>query len=269
MENQINWFDYGDYKILDVHEKLHQQVQQYLLKHFYNHRIFQVLKLQQEADIEKEFLKIVKHILENESSILVMDLRNNEIKGVALLMCMTQKWRSWMALQLLIENERFRELCDLIRWCLQQQTIRHPQNPGGDSLHLFSFHVCEELQENKEFMCGFFKAICEVCRHMHMPRVTYLCLAQSDRDYLNLAEFKEMVRIIYSIYTTYKGRRPFDRLRDINEMYGGFYEKKVEILIPYQDMLVRHVVRDKKEVKQVAKKTKEENKEKKVADKKD
>ncbi|XP_065365719.1 uncharacterized protein LOC135958752 [Calliphora vicina] len=257
---QIDWFNYRHYKIMDVPEKLHNQVQQFMLEHFRSYRLFQALKIQQEAEIEKDFLKIVKHILHNECSIMVVDGRNNNIKGLALLKCMTQEWRSWTALQIIIENERFKELCDLVQWCLQQQFLKILNNPGGDTLHLFSFHLCKDLEQDEKFMFQFFQTICEVARHMNLQRVTYLCLSQSDRACLQSAGFAEIVRIIYSMYV-FKGRRPFDRLRDINEMYGGFYEKKVEPLKPFQDMIVRHV--KGKEIKEIPKKLKEDSKQEK------
>lgn len=72
---------------------------------------------------------------------------------------------------------------------------------------------------------------------------------------MELAGFKEMIRIICSMYV-FKGKRPFDRLRDINEMYGGFYEKQVEKLKPYKEMVLRH----EEEIKEMSKQLREEEK---------
>ncbi|KAM7348155.1 uncharacterized protein ACRADG_007572 [Cochliomyia hominivorax] len=246
---QINWFDNGVYKILDVTDKLHEQVWQFMWEYFQSNQLFHVLKISQDPDIENELQKIIKHILQDNSSLVVMN-ENKEIMGVALLKCMTRKWRSWSCLHVQIENEHFKELYAVLQWCRQQQFIKHPENPGGNSLHLFSFHLNEELMEDKEFLMEFFKAISQVARHMHLKRVTYLCLTRQARECMELAGFKEMIRIIYSIYV-FKGKRPFQRLRDINEMYGGFYEKQVEGLKSYQEMIVRHA--GAKEIKELTK----------------
>lgn len=251
---QINWLDYGPYKILDVPDKFHNQVLEFMLEYFRSYPLFKILKISQDNQTEQEFLKLVKHILLDESSIMVVN-ENNEIKGIALLKCMTQEWRSWIALQLLIENKIFKELYASITWCREQQSLKYPKNPAGDSLHIFCFHFCEELRKDEKFLLKFLSTIQEVAQHMHLEKVTYLCLTRENAEIMELAGFKEMIRIIYSMYV-FKGKRPFDRLRDINEMYGGFYEKQVEKLKPYKEMVLRH----EEELKEMSKQLREEEK---------
>lgn len=237
---QINWCNYGGYKVIDVNEKLHDKVQAFMLEYFRNNELFKVLKVHEQPGIEKDFLKLIKHILLNDCSIMVVEEATNAIKGVALLKWMTQDWHSWMDWKLLIECQHLLEICDMVLRCFERIQAKDPNNDSAkDSLHIFSYHLCKELQDNEEFLRHFFDSICEVARHMHMPKVTFMCLHSKDCKILENYGFQEVNRIIYSLFV-YKGRRPFDRLRDVNEMYGCLYEKCVPAIQPFQDMIVRH-----------------------------
>ena len=255
---QINWCNYGNYKIIDVNEKLHDKVAKFMLESFLNDELFKVLKVQEEPGIADDFLKLIKHVLLNDCSLMIVEEQTNEIKGVALLKWMTREWHSWMDWKLLIKCEHLMDICVMILHCFESMQEKDPYNDSAiDSLHIFSYHLCQELLDDEEFLQHFFNSICEVARHMHMPRVTYMCLHARDRAILEDCGFAEVTRIIYSLFV-HKGRRPFDRLRDVNEMYGCLYEKQVEPILPFQEMIVRHA--KAKDPKEVQKKPKEETK---------
>ena len=255
---QINWCNYGSYKIIDVNEKLHDKVIKYMLESFYNDELLKVLKVQEEPGVAEDFHNLIKHVLLNDCSIMVVEEQTNEIKGVALLKWMTNKWHSWMDCKLLIKCQHLMEICVMVLQCFESMKEKDPYNDSAiDSLHIFDYHLCQELLDDEEFLQHFFNSICEVARHMHMPRVTYMCLHSRDRAILDDCGFDEVTRVIYSLFV-HKGRRPFDRLRDINEMYACLYEKQVEPILPFQGMIVRHA--KAKDPKDAQKKAKEETK---------
>ncbi|XP_073832373.1 uncharacterized protein [Musca autumnalis] len=233
----IVWANYKNLQIRDVHEKQRPQIKEYILKNVLNNAVYQVLKYHENPTFKEDLSRIIQHILENDSSILVMDMENNEIQGIALMKCMSEEWRSWTALKVLISNQNLEELIDLTKISITNASEEIPE--PWDSLHLFYYHIDPIWSEDLCLISKFFLAISMVGQNMRMPRVTYMALCREEGLMFEEQGFKELWRILYSMYV-YRDRRPFDHLRDLNEMYGCLYEKKLEALRPFQELTIRH-----------------------------
>ncbi|XP_061391628.1 mucin-4-like [Musca vetustissima] len=203
-----------------------------------NNELHKILGYHQwNQEFQENLKEIIQHILENESSLVIMDSETDDIYGVALMQCMSEEWRSWTALKVLIHNRNLEELIDLSRNLLQENALENHKT--YDSLHIFSYYIEPLWWDNRCFREKFFEAISLVGQHRHMPRVTYMALCRREGDLFEANGFREIQRVLYSMYV-YKGRRPFDHLRDLDEMYGCLYEKEVEKLMPFEKLKIRH-----------------------------
>ncbi|KAI9590696.1 hypothetical protein GQX74_008863 [Glossina fuscipes] len=234
----IDWGAYKNLRITDIHEKMRPQVRSYMMEGCRNHRLFELLKVGEDPGVEEDMLRIINHILENDCSIMVTD-DQNAIRAVALVKCMTAEARSWTALRLIVRSTYVSDFLELLNTTLQSGINLHPDDSNKDSLHFFSYRVDENLLPDKCFMRRFHNAICEVARHMKMPRITYVALLQADRDFVTENDFIQIVTTIYSMFML-RNRRPFDRMRDTNEMFAALYIKDVPPLIHFDSFQVRH-----------------------------
>uniref|UniRef100_A0A1A9ZER6 Uncharacterized protein n=1 Tax=Glossina pallidipes TaxID=7398 RepID=A0A1A9ZER6_GLOPL len=234
----IDWGIYKNLRITDIHEKMRHRVRTYMMEGCRNHRLFKLLKYGEDPGVEEDMFRIVNHILENDCSIMVTD-DQNEIRGAALVKCMTAEARSWTALRLIVRSTYVSDALELLNTTLQNGMILLPRDNSKDSLHFFSYRVDENLLVDKCFMKRFYNTVCEVARHMKMPRVTYVALLQADRDLVTENDFIQIVTTIYSMFML-RNRRPFDRMRDTNEMFAGLYIKNVPPLIHFDSFQVRH-----------------------------
>uniref|UniRef100_A0A1I8Q3C0 Uncharacterized protein n=1 Tax=Stomoxys calcitrans TaxID=35570 RepID=A0A1I8Q3C0_STOCA len=232
----IEW-DVYHHLILDVHEKQYDRVKDYIMQHYLSNELYQTLGYHKDPEFHKDLKTLIKHLLENDSSLMVLDVESDSINGIALLKCMSEEWRSWTSLQVLINNQHLKELIDFPRYSVQDYAAE--QQTKWDGLHIFYYHVEPFLGANQCFMAKFFNAIANVAKHMHMPRITYMALSLKDAALLEEMSYKEVKRILYSMYV-YKGRRPFDHLRDLNEMHGSLYEFKVEPLKHFEELYPKH-----------------------------
>uniref|UniRef100_A0A1A9VCT0 Uncharacterized protein n=1 Tax=Glossina austeni TaxID=7395 RepID=A0A1A9VCT0_GLOAU len=234
----IEWGVYKNLRITDIHEKMRPRVRTYTMEGCRNHRLFKLLKFGEDPGVEGDMIRIVNHILENDCSIMVTD-DQNAIRAVALVKCMTTEARSWTALRLIVRSLCVSDALELLNTTLQNGMNLPPVDKNKDSLHLFSYRVDENLFLDKCFMKRFYNTICEVARHMKMPRVTYVALLRADRDLVTENDFIQVVTTIYSMFML-RNRRPFDRMRDTNEMFAGLYIKNVPPLIHFDSFQVRH-----------------------------
>ncbi|XP_005180394.2 uncharacterized protein LOC101887566 [Musca domestica] len=237
MSSSIVWVNYKNLQICDIHEKQRPLVKDYILKNFLSNELHQILGYHENIEFQEDLQRILQHLLENDSSIMVWDSENDEIRGVALMKCMLEKWYSWTALKVLIRNSNLEELIDLSRNSLKNMASEIREQL--DSLHIFYYFFESDLCEDFCFVAKFFQAISLVGQHMQMPRITYMALGRREGELFEENGFQEMQRLLYSMYV-YRGRRPFDHLRDLNEMYGCLYEKKLENLKPFRELEIRH-----------------------------
>ncbi|XP_075156061.1 uncharacterized protein LOC142229392 [Haematobia irritans] len=235
--NTIEWSKHHNLPIHDIHEKQHGNVIEYVLQHYFDNELFKILGYHEDREFHIDLVNILKHCLKNDCSIMVSDPEYNEIYGVAILKCMTEEWYSWISLRLLINGNRFKELMDFTYIALQDYA--REKHEKSDGLHLFYYYVEPWLESQECFMIRFFNAISLVASYMHMPRITYMALSHKEAIVLEEDGYNEIVRILYSMYV-YKGRRPFDHLRDLNEMHGSLYEIKVEPIMHFEEIAVRN-----------------------------
>lgn len=243
----ITWGVYNDYTIRDVHLKMQPAVLDYVMSHLYTSKVMQLLQIESDSAVVDDMKLVFQNLLENESSVVVLD-KENVIKGVGINSCMTKKWKSWTAIKLLNSSPKMTELLNIILTAIKNYNNHNPDEQLTDTLHIFYYKFEPELNENFCFKKRFLNAICEVGRHMKLPYVSNLSFINLDREFLDKTDFKETSRIIYSMYV-HNGRRPFDKLRDMDEMYASLYIKKLEPLIHYDDFIIRHphlIIRDVK-----------------------
>ena len=114
-------------------------------------------------------------------------------------------------------------------------------NPGHptNALHLFDFYIAPPYNENAEFIDKFFFAICETARHMKMSRVTVIAPSLAEQELLESLDFTKLAFEYYSTFRTRCGEVPYSPLRKIGENLIAYYEKPVEPLIPFEEMLIR------------------------------
>lgn len=88
-----------------------------------------------------------------------------------------------------------------------------------DSLMVLEMGLPVHLYDDPNFQTCIFDVFASVAQHMHMPRVCFIALTVREQVAAELAEFDEYSRSIYSIYKVGR-QRPFDVLRDLDEMYA-------------------------------------------------
>lgn len=234
----IIWDVYEDYTIRDIHPKTQPIVLDYMMSRLHSSKVMKLLQMDNDSEMVDDIKVVFQNFLQNESSVLVLD-KENAVKGVALCCCMTKEWKSWTALKLLNTSAKMKELVNIIITGVKEHNLNNPDDPLTDSLHIFYYKLEPELQNNFCFMKKFFHAISEVGRHMKLPCVSMLSFINAERNFLEKLHFQESAHIIYSMYI-HNGRRPFDKLRDMDEMYASLYLNKLEPLIHYEDFIIRH-----------------------------
>lgn len=234
----ITWDVYKDYTIRDVHVKMQPSVIEYMMRQLRTSKVMQLLHINSDPEGSEDMSVVIKSILQNECSMVVVD-KDNVIKGAALCYCMTKQWKSWTAMKLLNTAGSMEELLNITIKALEEHNLRNPDERLEDCLHIFYIKVDEDLREDPCFMKRFYGAMSELGRHMKLPYVSLLAFTNLERDLLAVTDFQESTRIIYSMYI-HNRRRPFDKLRDMDEMYAALYVKKLEPLTHYDDIVLRH-----------------------------
>lgn len=104
-----------------------------------------------------------------------------------------------------------------------------------DSLMVHEVGFPEDLFDNTDFQICIFDVFGAVAQHMHMPRVVFIALTTSEQDAAENAEYAEYGRSIYSIYKV-GNQRPFDILRDLDEMYALLFMLPLDPIVEFEDM---------------------------------
>ncbi|XP_036338668.1 uncharacterized protein LOC118748402 [Rhagoletis pomonella] len=242
MSQQIYWDEHKDVTldakprdvlIRDIPQKWLARICDYMVENSFRlNRLYTQLKIHDIPNVEEYYRRYVKHVLHDECSIMVIDEETSEIFGVALVKLMTKEWRSWTIwLQIIDQSTLYGEFMLLRRMQVLNFEKEHPEHEY-DSLHLFEYYLRPELKANVDFMTKFFNVICEVARHMLMPRVSLVGTMLEEQQQAETAGFQPLSQLIYSLVEV-QGLRAFQTLRDINEMYMVLYERSVEPLMPF------------------------------------
>ncbi|XP_030080367.1 uncharacterized protein LOC111597756 isoform X2 [Drosophila hydei] len=173
------------------------------------------------------------HILRNECSIMMLDQSETKILAVALLEWMTDAWHSWVFLPAFVGKGLFQRLIEL-KDNLIASTKKSLQLDNFDALMVHEIGFPEDLYEDQSFQMCVFDVFGVVAQHMHMPRVCFIALTTKDQYVAELAEYEEIGRSIYSIYKV-ENTRPFDCLRDLDEMYALLYELPMDPIVHYME----------------------------------
>lgn len=104
-----------------------------------------------------------------------------------------------------------------------------------DALFVHEIAFPDELYFNRDFLSTIFDVFGFVAQHMHMPRVSFIALSSVDQEAASLIDYEEIGRTIYSIYKV-GNTRPFDILRELDEMYALLFELAVSPVLKYIEM---------------------------------
>jgi len=118
---------------------------------------------------------------------------------------------------------------------LMLSTKRNLQLDNFDCLMVHEVGFPEHLYTNHDFQICIFDVFGSVAQHMHMPRVCFVALSVKEQYAAELAEFSECGRSIYSIYKV-GNQRPFDVLRDLDEMYALLFMLPIDPILVYELM---------------------------------
>ncbi|KAH8271768.1 hypothetical protein KR044_005307, partial [Drosophila immigrans] len=184
--------------------------------------------------MKEAFSSYCMHILRNECSVMMLTKDETQIVAVALLEWMTEEWHSWILLPSVVPKGLFQEFI-LLRKELVQNTKIAMELDNFDSLTVHEVGFPEDLYYNIDFQICMFDVFGSVAQHMHMPRVLFIALTTREQDAADSAEYTEYGRSIYSIYKV-GNQRPFDVLRDLDEMYALLYILPLDPIVYYQDM---------------------------------
>ncbi|XP_067635509.1 uncharacterized protein [Eurosta solidaginis] len=222
--------------IRDIPQKWLLRICEYMVEHsFRPNRIFQHLGILDIPNVVDNYRRIVMHLLRDECSLMVIDVNTEEILGVALVKLMTKEWRSWISwLQLLDMTSLYGEFMLLQRMLVLKYDNENSEH-HIDSLHLFEYYLKPELSNDNIFMSKFFNSICTTARHMLMSRVSFIAVTLKEQQQAELFNFETLTFLIYSL-VEHQGVRPFQSLRDIDEMYLILYERQVKPLTPFYRM---------------------------------
>lgn len=129
----------------------------------------------------------------------------------------------------MVPNGLFQELIRLKK-DLMVQTKLQDEWETLDSLMVLEIGYPSHLYYDPNFQICMFDVFASVAQHMHMPRVCFIALTVREQLAAESADFEEYSKSIYSIYKVGR-QRPFDVLRDLDEMYA------VNFMLPLSPIL--------------------------------
>ncbi|KAH8411911.1 hypothetical protein KR222_002116 [Zaprionus bogoriensis] len=214
---------------------------------FMNNIVYEGVGLHEMEEMKEIYSNYCLHILRNECSVMMLSQDETQVIAVALLEWMTEE----IYLPSVVPNGLFQELI-LLRKGLMYRTKEQQEWEKIDSLMVLELGFTQEMYEDQNLQICMFDVFGAVAQHMHMPRICFIALTVREQMAAELAEFEEYGRSIYSIYKV-GNQRPFDVLRDLDEMYAVLFVLALEPILFYRDMPgfeVFHAILDAQERKQ-------------------
>ncbi|XP_030377115.1 uncharacterized protein LOC115626007 [Scaptodrosophila lebanonensis] len=228
----IKWDEWQGQLITDINFKYYDMVIEFMWENsFLKNIVYEGLGFYEMDDMKKIYSDYVRHILRNECSVMMLNPDATQIVAVVLLEWMTEEWHSWVYLPSSIPKGLFQQLITM-KQELMRSTKEKLELDNFDSLVVHELALPEDLYIHKDFLMCLFDVFGFVAQHMHMPRVCFIALSNMDQESASLAEYDEIGRTIYSIYKV-DNKRPFDILRELDEMYAVLFELPVEPILKY------------------------------------
>lgn len=104
-----------------------------------------------------------------------------------------------------------------------------------DSLMVLEMGLQSYMYDDNDFLNCIFDVFAAVAQHMKMPNVCIIALTVKEQRAAEEALYDEHGKSIYSIYKV-NNKRPFDVLRDFNEMHALNYLLTLEPILYYKLM---------------------------------
>ncbi|XP_062142231.1 uncharacterized protein LOC133850209 isoform X1 [Drosophila sulfurigaster albostrigata] len=235
LQYDIKWDVWEDMPITDIHFKNYSLVIEFMwTKSFLQNIVYKGVGLHEEEGMKEIFSNYCMHILRNECSVMMLSKDETQIVAVALLEWMTDEWHSWIVLPSTVPKGLFQEFIHLKKDLMQHTKIAMELD-NFDSLTVHEVAFPDALYTDIDFQICMFDVFGSVAQHMHMPRVCFIALTTREQNAADLAEYAEYGRSIYSIYKV-GNKRPFDVLRDLDEMYALLFLLPLDPILYYQDM---------------------------------
>lgn len=128
----------------------------------------------------------------------------------------------------------FQELIRLKKDLMIQTKIKYKWQTL-DSLMVLEMGLQSYMYNDIDFQLCIFDVFAAVAQHMHMPRVCIIALTVKEQLAAANADYDEFEKSIYSIYKV-NNKRPFDALRDLNEMHALNYLLPLAPILFYKFM---------------------------------
>ncbi|KAH8409924.1 hypothetical protein KR009_001261, partial [Drosophila setifemur] len=196
--------------------------------------VYESLGLFELPDMKDTYSRYVRHILRNECSVMMISEDETQIRAVGLLEWMTEEWHSWVFFPSSMPRNLFQQII-MMKKALIDATKENLGMPTYDALIVHEIAFPEEHYFNKDFLTPMFGVFASVAQHMHMPRVSFIALSTVDQEAVGMIEYEEIGRTIYSIYKV-GNTRPFDILRELDEMYALLFELPLSPIVKYLEM---------------------------------
>ncbi|KAH8328957.1 hypothetical protein KR074_000616 [Drosophila pseudoananassae] len=238
----IHWDSFEGMRITDINSKrpysfcrYYDMVVEFMWNQsFLKSLVFESLGFFEMADMKENYSIYVRHILRNECSVMMISQDETQIKAVGLLEWMTDEWHSWVFFPSSLPRNLFQQII-----MMKKELIDATKEKLGisvyDSLMVHELAFPDDLYFNKDFLMTMFDVFGVVAQHMHMPRVSFIALSTVDQEAASMIEYDEIGRTIYSIYKV-GNTRPFDILRELDEMYALLFELPVSPIVKYTEM---------------------------------
>ncbi|KAH8376701.1 hypothetical protein KR093_000919, partial [Drosophila rubida] len=201
---------------------------------FLQNVVYKGIHLHEVEGMKENYASYCMHILRNECSVMMLTKDETQIVAVALIEWMTEEWHSWILLPSTVTKGLFQEFI-----LLKKELVHNTKIAMGlecfDALTVHEVGFPDDLYTNMDFQICIFDVFGSVAQHMHMPRVCFIALTTREQDAADLAEYADYGRSIYSIYKV-GNKRPFDILRDLDEMYALIYLLPLDPIIHYLNM---------------------------------
>ncbi|EDW37299.1 GL25609 [Drosophila persimilis] len=235
LKYEIKWDEYEGMPVTDINFKHYDLVIDFMWENsFLKSMVFEGLGLFEVEGMRQIYSNYVRHILQNECSVMMLSADETEIKAVGLLEWMTEEWHSWVFLPSSIPKCLFKQVI-----MMKQELVAATKENLGlavyDSLTVHEIGFPDDLCFNRDFLLCMFDTFGAVAQHMHMPRVCFIALSTVEQAAASVVEYDEIGRTIYSIYKV-GSSRPFDILRELDEMYALIFELPVSPIVHYMDM---------------------------------
>ncbi|XP_022219282.2 uncharacterized protein LOC111072013 [Drosophila obscura] len=235
LKYDIKWDEHDGMPITDINFKHYDLVIEFMWANsFLKSLVYEGLGLFEVEGMKQIYSNYVRHILQNECSVMMLSADETEIKAVGLLEWMTEEWHSWVFLPSSIPKCLFQQLI-MMKMELVEATKANLGVAVFDALTVHEIGFPDDLYSDRDFLMIMFDTFGAVAQHMHMPRVCFIALSTVDQAAANAVEYDEIGRTIYSIYKV-GSNRPFDILRELDEMYALIFELPVSRLVHYMEM---------------------------------